>query len=129
MVFVVKSVSRVAESAGFRVIGCFESETEEEKNDILPVLCDGMKDLLGYYAVEVQPEVAKNVREDGVEEDSIYYRIISLPELKFVLKVYKENIGIKNVHAELSKSVEYFPEDIRKIFEFQMQCWKQASGF
>lgn len=129
MKFVVESVTRVAESAGFRLIGCLQSDTEKEKTEILPMLCEEMKDLLGYYAREVQPEVTMHTRDDGIVEESIYYRLISLPELDFVLDVFRDSLGLEGLCVEVSNSVEYFPEETQKIFEFQLQCWKQQTGF
>lgn len=129
MKFIIDTVSRVEESAGFRVIGCLQSETEDEMLKSLPEICNCMREVLDFFAGNVQPEVSLHKRDDGISENSVFYRIISLPELAYVLNIYKNNLGMKDIHVELSTKVKYFPEEIQKIFEFQLQCWKSETGF
>lgn len=125
MKFEIKSVASVEENIGFRVIGCLVSETEEEKTEFLPQMCEGMSDVLKCYAKAVQPEVSDNVRV-GFVEKTIFYRAISLPELAFVLKQFNKGLPFKTTVC-LADDVKMFPENIREIFNFQLECFKQQN--
>ena len=125
MKFEIKSVASVEENIGFRVIGCLVSETEEEKTDFLPQMCDSMADILKHYARSVQPEVAENKRVDFVEK-TIFYRAISLPELAFVLKQFNKGLPFKTT-VVMADDVRVYPENIVEIFRFQLECFKQQN--
>lgn len=125
MKFEIQSVISVEENVGFRVIGCLVSDTEEEKNNILPELCSSMAELLKCYSKNVQAEISTNKREWGSER-TIVYRAISLPELAFVLKQFNKSFTFKT-NVVLSETAKLYPEDIKEIFRFQLECFKQQN--
>lgn len=125
MIFEIKSVASVEENIGFRVIGCLVSETDKEKNEYLPQLCEGMGGLLKCYAKSVQPEVSVNDRGSFVEK-TIFYRALSLPELSFVLNQFNKGLPFKTT-VRLANNVKMYPETIGEIFKFQLECFKQQN--
>ena len=125
MKFEIQSVCSVEENVGFRLIGCLISETKQEREEYLPQMCDSMSDLLNCYAREVQPEVSENNRGTFIER-TIYYRAISLPELAFVLKQFNKGLPFRTT-VVIANDVGMYPADIREIFMFQLECFKQQN--
>lgn len=117
MKYVISHVASVEENVGFRSIGHLVAETDEERDETLPFLVSNMKDVLKMFAKEVAPEVSK---------DTIVYRLLSLPELAYVMRLYKKNLGLK-MTVELAEDVEFFPEGISHVFKFQLECFKQQN--